>query len=171
MIRTQLGRYYVMTTRFTPETYCQYKSYISNHVPVGVIYGSSIPISENIPENAQMFVIEMLNHTKESPEYPGKITGIGFIRNRLHFRTHPIYDINRYNQCIYSGTFRVEVMKMTPHEKEMIRRLEFALFNGPYHQKRATGITSLPPDYIRDAVGIKNMLLQMLHREIHNKMD
>ena len=71
MIRTPLGRYYVMTTRFTPETYRQYKSYISNHIPMGVIYGSSIPISETIPENARLFVIEMLNHSKNSPEYPG----------------------------------------------------------------------------------------------------
>jgi hypothetical protein len=171
MIRTPLGRYYVMSTRFTPDTYRQYKSYISNHIPVGVIYGSSIPISETIPENARLFVIEMLNHSKNSPEYPGKITGIGLIRNRIHFHAHHIYDINRYNRCIYMGTFRVEVQKMTPYEKEMIRRLEFALFHGPYHQKRATGITSLPNDYIRDAIGIKKMLLQLVHREIQDKMD
>ena len=171
MISTQFGRYYVMSTRFTPDTYIQYKSYISKNVPVGTIYGSSIPISEEIPENAQMFVVEMLNHNKESHEYPGKITGIGLIRNRIHFRTVPIYDIHRYNRYIYRGTIRVEVQNMSPHEKEMIRRLEFALFHGPYHQKRATGITSLPRDYIRDAIGIKHMLLQMVHREIQNKMD
>lgn len=171
MIRTQFGRYYVMSTRFTPETYSQYKSYVSKNVPIGAIYGSSIPISEEIPENAKMFVIEMLNQNKESPEYPGKITGIGLIRNRIHFRTVPIYDIHRYNRCIYTGSFRVEVQNMTPHNKEMIRRLEFALFNGAYHQKRATGITSLPHDYIRDAIGIKKMLIQMIQLEIQNKMD
>ena len=171
MIRTPLGRYYVMSTRFTPDTYRQYKSYISNHIPIGVIYGTSIPISENIPHNARLFVIEMLNYPKDSPEYPGKITGIGVIRNRIHFHTHRIYDINRYNRCIYMGTFRIEVHKMTSHEKEMIRRLEFALFHGAYHQKRATGITSLPIDYIRDAIGIKKMLLQLVHREIQYNID
>lgn len=173
MIRTPFGRYYVMTTRFTPETYSQYRQYTHQHIPRGSVYGSPIPISDNIPENAKMFVIEMLNLKRGDTDFPGKITGISLIRNRTYFRLHNMYDIERYNRYTYMGPFRIDRTQFHTNNNMMImiRRLEFALFRGSYHQKRPTGITMLPEDYIRDAKGINSMLLQLLHEEIQENMD
>lgn len=144
---------YIMTTRFNMNTLRENRSYLENYrkkhpnPKTECVYGTPCPIKENIPLHAKMFVIEMLNISSPNhPDYPGKIVGIGILRNTMTYRKIRIYENDNYNRYSYQGNSRIYIDKSTISEEEQsfIRRMEYALFKGPRHQKRSDGITILP---------------------------
>lgn len=151
MFKHQGETYGIMTTRFNLDTLRENRSfhthYNKKHPSIGCIYGSPSPIKEIVPLHTKLFVIEMLNiSSTKHPDYPGKIVGIGVLRNTQIYRKLPIYNNHNYNRYIYQGKSRIHISTedLDEMEQSYIRRMEYALFKSHSHQKRSDGITLLP---------------------------
>ena len=71
-------KHYIMTSRFSNNTWEENKKYRLNHKNIGCIYCSPEPIASHIPLDKFHFILEMNNDLN-------KIMGIGTVRN------HPIF--------------------------------------------------------------------------------
>ena len=70
--------YTIATTRFNNATWEENKRWREKHEWYGCIYATPVRISEDIPGNTIVFILEMNNEEN-------KVEGIGIIYNRLHF--------------------------------------------------------------------------------------
>jgi len=128
--------YGVLLSRFTNETYTENKRWKENN-NVKCIYGSTLPISDNLPM-IDYFVIEMNNDTN-------KIIGIGLIEKLLAPKVK-IYSNPYFNRYIYKGKhyFPIETIE----NSEIILELEKLLFYGKTHLKRG-GTTLFPKKLLK----------------------
>ena len=106
------------------------------------IYGSPKQITEDILFDSNMFVIEMNNQTN-------KIVGIGLVANNptplIHARKYAVYSEGNYNRYTYFGHHRVDRDAVTKQEDiRVFDILDYLLFKGTRHCKRAGGITVFP---------------------------
>jgi len=130
---------FIATTRFNDDTFNQnhqYKNKINNK---GCIYGSPIPIKNNIPLESYVYIIEM-NNSKN------KIQGIGLIINKHCLdKYYRIYQEQDYNRYIYKGNKHLDISVIEDeYNKKVITVLEQLLFKGERHVKRCQGISQLP---------------------------
>lgn len=151
MFKYQDETYGIMTTRFNLETLRENRSFLQHyqktHPNIECIYGSPSPIKDIVPLHTKLFVIEMLNiSSPKHPDYPGKIVGIGILHNTQLYCKLFIYHNHNYNRYVYQGKSRLNISTdvLTETEQSFIRRMEYALFTSPRHQKRSDGITLLP---------------------------
>lgn len=137
--------YYVMTTRFTPETLEQNMVYKREHQISKSIYGTPIRVTNVIPRNSVMYILEMLNiNDKNNKEWPGRIIGIGVVRNKYE-RSKNIYTNGNFNRFVYKGHERYDIDDLDDTLVNYIRNvIEPRLFRGRDHSKRGIGITRLP---------------------------
>jgi hypothetical protein len=128
--------YGVLLSRFTNETYVENKRWKENN-NVKCIYGSTLPISDNLPM-IDYFVIEMNNDTN-------KIIGIGLIEKLLAPKVK-IYSNPYFNRYIYKGKhyFPIETIE----NSEIVLELEKLLFYGKTHLKRG-GTTLFPKKLLK----------------------
>ena len=139
----------VLLSRFTNETYEENKRWKENN-NIKCIYGSSLPISPNLPM-IEYFVIEMNNDTN-------KIIGIGLIE-KLTAPKVKIYSNPYFNRYIYKGKYHIPIEMI--ENKDIIDELEKLLFYGKTHLKR--GGTTLFPKKL-----LKKVYIDWL-KSIHNK--
>ena len=139
----------VLLSRFTNETYEENKRWKENN-NIKCIYGSSLPISPNLPM-IEYFVIEMNNDTN-------KIIGIGLIE-KLTSPKVKIYSNPYFNRYIYKGKYHIPIEMI--ENKDIIDELEKLLFYGKTHLKR--GGTTLFPKKL-----LKKVYIDWL-KSIHNK--
>lgn len=161
MFRHQHNSYYIGTARFNPQTKQENEKYLLDNQLNGCVYGFPLPMSDHIPMHAKVFVIEMLNLHGPRSQSSGYITGIGLVENRLLHQKHSIYSNREYNRCIYSGDFILKREHMTSRQLSIIKRLDWLLFHGKSHMKRATWITLLPEDFC-DRVPIQQLLVDLI---------
>ena len=137
--------YYVMTTRFTPETLEQNMIYKRKHQVETCIYGTPIRVTSDVPKNSIMYILEMLNiNDRNDKEWPGKIIGIGVVRNKYE-RSKRIYENDNFNRFVYNGCKRYDIMDLDQPLIDYIHDvIEPRLFRGRDHSKRGIGITRLP---------------------------
>lgn len=128
--------YGVLLSRFTNETYAENKRWKENN-NVKCIYGSTLPISENLPM-IDYFVIEMNIDTN-------KIIGIGLIEKLLAPKVK-IYSNPYFNRYIYKGKHYIPIE--TIENQEIITELEKMLFYGKTHLKRG-GTTLFPKKLLK----------------------
>lgn len=126
----------IATTRFNNATWernveCRKK------INVQCMYACPVPISQKVPAEGIVFVLEMNNETNQ-------IEGIGLIKNRATSGRLNPHDNMNYNRYIYMGTKHISRAEMTEEEKEILRLLEALCFKGVNHLKRGHGITSFP---------------------------
>ena len=128
--------YGVLLTRFTNETCAENKRYKENN-NVKCIYGSTLPISPNLPM-IDYFVIEMNIDTN-------KIIGIGIIEKLVSSKVK-IYSNPYFNRYIYKGKhyFPIETIE----DNKIILELEKILFYGKTHLKRG-GTTLFPKKLLK----------------------
>tara|TARA_Y100000590_G_scaffold469425_1_gene656917 strand:+ start:2866 stop:3408 length:543 start_codon:yes stop_codon:yes gene_type:complete len=128
---------FIATTRFNDQTFLENERWRTNHNWEGCIYGSPKKISDKVPPDCRILVIEM-NNSK-----PEKIMGFGLILNhpRYDFKAN-IYSDTYYNRVIYRSDYRKDRSQI--ENTEILKFLEEILFRGKTHQKRARGITILP---------------------------
>ena len=88
MITSRTHIFYVATTRFNSTTWKENESYRDKCSFDGCLYGTPLRIAQPIPPDSIMFILEMLNIQKGHPHAPGKIMGIGLIRNRPNYRKY-----------------------------------------------------------------------------------
>ena len=145
MLCTHKHRFYLATTRFNRETWKQNETYRERKNIDGCIYGTPMKIARTIPLESYMFIIEMMNLPKSHPDAPGKIMGIGYIKNVVYTRKrHKIYNDNNYNRYHYTSELRIGREVMKEEDESMLELLETMVFRGYSHLKRGQGITCVP---------------------------
>ena len=139
------NRFHIMATRFNRDTWRENVEYCNRKRIKGALYGTRVRISNTIPPADYLFVFEMLNIPKGQPGYPGKIMGIGLVKNRIETKKrYTIYSDTNYNRYIYRSKYRVDRDSMTEKQLKMIEYIESIVFYGYTHIKRGVGITRVP---------------------------
>lgn len=146
----------IATTRFNNETYNQNKRWRENNNYKGCIYGTPLMIRNNIPQDRNIFILEMNNDKNE-------IKAIGFIKNRLIFdKKYKIYNWGNYNRYIYKGKYRIKKKELNNDDLFTLKILEKLVFKGSRHLKRGQGITQLPDWIVKNKnINFTNKLLNM----------
>lgn len=147
--------YGVLLSRFTNETLHENRRWKENN-GIQCAYGSSVPISENLPL-IDYFVIEM--NINENC-----IEGIGLIQNK-RIRNTRIYSNPYFNRYIYLGKYFMHIDR--EKHKEIIEKLEQLLFYGRGHLKRG-GLTLFPPKLLKNSeylTWLKELLTEYVLKE------
>lgn len=130
--------FYILTGRFNNETWQYNNNYrISKNIPC--IYACPHKITQSIPYDSNLFVIEMNNSTNQ-------IIGIGLIKNKIKNldKTFKIQNDFNYNRYIYIGSHYICREKLYNYNENLVIILEKILFKGKTHSKRGAGLTQFP---------------------------
>ena len=144
-IRLQLNEYsannkcYIMTTRFSNETFEENKKYRDSLSKVKCIYCCPDAVARSIPFETTLFVLEMNNSEN-------KIVGIGKVKNVPKLQKYIVYNENNYNRYQYIGKQRIDRNEMDDEEEEIMQLFDNWCFKGMGHMKRGQGIKSFPLD-------------------------
>jgi hypothetical protein len=132
---------WILTSRFSNETMAENRAYAAK-MKVKCIYSSPRPITEVVPTNAIMFMIEMNNSTN-------LVVAIGMVRNVGRCNAHVIYTNKQYNVFTYVGHTLILREEMIEPELTIMRALDILCMSGAYHQKRLIGISPFPEATLR----------------------
>ena len=152
MFRYGKNEVYVMTTRFSGETWSLNKQWRERRGKHGCLYGQPRAPSAEVPENAVMMVIEMNNDALPSgldrggqtgPR--GRVEGIGLCINKPLSARIAVYGQRRYDRVVYAGRYRVDRSQI---DVALSQRLDVLCFRGNCHLKRGIGFTSLPEGWL-----------------------
>ena len=135
-------KFYLMTSRFTTATWAENRKYLEK-TPFKSGYCSPVPVSEKIPLDFNLGVIEMNNDSN-------RIIGIGLVKNKLYPKMH-IYEHGNYNRHSYVGNRRIDRSEMDEEEGRLMELLEKYCFKGRCHLKRGQGLTAFPVRYLYDS--------------------
>lgn len=139
-------RQYIMTSRFgtyrksNGEIYDTWEENMAYRKKknIACIYCSPHKISEAIPIDSILFILEMNNDLN-------KIMGIGMIKNHPICGKYSLYKDGNFNRYVYTGKYRIDRDDMTEKEEEIMKALDILCFTGNTHLKRGKGITAYPP--------------------------
>jgi hypothetical protein len=134
-------RHFLLTSRFSNQTWTENQIYRNQHKQIGCIYCAPDPISQVIPQESIMFILEMNNDTN-------KILGIGMVRNNPKFEKHYVYNNGNYNRYVYTGKIRIDRSEMVDEEELIMQVFDILCFQGNRHMKRGQGIKSFPADIL-----------------------
>lgn len=133
---------YLLTTRFSHDTWKENNDYLQNHPRVKCIYCSPYGVSTNIPIKTMLFVLEMNNSNNQ-------IMGVGLVRNEpwREQECYRVYKNGYYNLTAYVGYHRLsreELSNDTIDDIKIWEELENICFKGKGHLKMGSGMTSFP---------------------------
>jgi hypothetical protein len=130
-------RNYLLTSRFNEETWSENEKHREINNNSGCIYCSPDPVSNQIPTETILFILEMNNDTN-------KIMGIGMIRNRPYVNKHKVYKNGNYNRYVFTGKERIDRTEMKEEEEDIMQVFDILCFTGRQHMKRGQGLKSFP---------------------------
>jgi len=134
-------RHYLLTSRFNSATWSENQRYRQQHPAIGCVYCSPDGITQAIPLDSILFILEMDNDNN-------KILGIGMIRNKPSTKKHFVYENGNYNRYVYVGNTRIDRKDMTEEEDTIMRVFDILCFTGNRHMKRGQGLKSFPVDIL-----------------------
>ena len=134
-------RHYLLTSRFNNETWSENQQYRMKHKNIGCIYCTPEQISQLIPIDSIIFILEMNNDTN-------KIIGIGMVRNNPICDKYYVYKEGNYNRYVYVGKNRISRDEMSVEEEEIMTVFDILCFKGNKHMKRGHGLKSFPIDIL-----------------------
>ena len=132
-----LMKKFIVTTRFTNETWEQNQKYRIENTHNGCIYCSPDPLTSKILKNSLVFVLEMNNEINS-------IMGIGLIKNNPNINSFQVYDENNYNRYVFLGEHRIDRSTMEGQEEEIMKAFDILCFKGNKHMKRGQGLKCFP---------------------------
>jgi hypothetical protein len=138
--RKQL-RNFLLTTRFNNSTWNENVQYRKTHPKIGCIYCCPDQVSQAIPIESVMFILEMNNDTN-------KIMGIGLVRNHAAINQYTVYEEGNYNRFVYTGKTRIDREEMSEQEEQVMKIFDILCFTGNRHMKRGQGLKSFPIDML-----------------------
>lgn len=128
---------HLLTSRFNTETIEQNEKYRNNKWSNGCLYCSPEEISQKIPINSKLIVLEMNNDAN-------KIFGVGMLTNKPFFNKHSVYNDENYNRYTYIGKYRIKREDLTEKEEAVFKALDILCFKGNEHMKRGHGLKAFP---------------------------
>lgn len=159
--KIQMTRF-LLTTRFNNSTFQENVNFRAKNANVGCIYCSPDMISQSIPLDSILFILEMNNETN-------KITGIGMVRNRPIINKYYVYQNGNYNRYVYLGKYRIDRDEMTEQEEKIMQIFDILCFKGNRHMKRGQGIKSFPVDILYrflKTIDLVNFISEMYKRKM-----
>ena len=134
-------RNYLLTSRFNNQTWTENTQYRKRNTQLGCVYCAPGPITQNIPNDSILFILEMNNDTNS-------IVGIGMVRNRPIFNKYRVYENGNYNRYVYAGKTRIDRSEMSDEEQTIMQIFDILCFRGNRHMKRGQGLKSFPTDML-----------------------
>lgn len=134
-------RHFLLTSRFNNDTWSENVRYRNLNKQIGCIYCSPDPVSQQVPQDSIMFILEMNNDTNY-------IMGIGMVRNHPIINKHRVYDNGNYNRYVFTGNMRISREEMTETEDQIMQVFDILCFTGNRHMKRGQGLKSFPVDIL-----------------------
>jgi hypothetical protein len=145
---------HLMVTVYNEKTRKESEEYRESKMPNGAaIYCSPLPVSNTIPLNENLLVLEMNNDTN-------RIIAVGIVTNCPHIEKYSVYkDVNEsYNRFIYLGKYRIKREDMSEEEEKIMKSFDQLCFKGNYHMKRGQGIRSFPAVIIWRCRNVLNLV-------------
>lgn len=155
---------FLLTSRFTNETWNENIEYREKK-NIGCIYCSPEPITNTIPIDSIIFVLEMNNNTN-------KILGIGMVKNHPYVSKFSVYNEGNYNRYVYIGKNRIDRIEMSEEEEKIMIVFDILCFTGNKHMKRGQGIKSFPLEMLYKCskkLDLVNFIKEMFKKRINNK--
>jgi hypothetical protein len=137
----KLSKYRIMTSRFNNQTYQENKNYREKHKNIGCIYCSPAPLSEQIPNDMVLFILEMNNDTN-------RILGIGMVTNHPRIQKYNVYENGNFNRYSFIGKNRIDRSEMNESEEEIMQVFDILCFKGNKHMKRGQGLKLFPSEML-----------------------
>lgn len=141
---------HIMTSRFNNSTWAENANFRKRTGKHGCIYCAPMIVSQEIPYDSIMFVLEMNNDTN-------RIMGIGMVKNHYTQNKYNVYENNNFNRYVYTGKYRIDRGSISDEEEIVLRAFDILCFSGTHHMKRGQGLTAFP--------------VKSLCRCAYNKMD
>jgi hypothetical protein len=160
-------RHYLLTSRFNNETWNENHEYRMRHKTIGCIYCTPERISQAIPLDAIIFILEMNNDTN-------KIIGVGMVRNRPICDKYYVYKEGNYNRFVYVGKTRISRDEMTEEEEEIMKLFDILCFKGNKHMKRGHGLKSFPIEILYKCskkLNLVNFISEMFKKRLIQKAE
>jgi len=136
-----LSKYRILTTRFYNETWEENKKFREKNKKIGCIYCSPVPLSQDIPNEMVVFVLEMNNDLN-------RIMGIGMVTNNPRIQKYNVHENGNFNRYSFIGKNRIDRSEMDESEEEIIKIFDILCFTGNKHMKRGQGLKSFPSEML-----------------------
>jgi hypothetical protein len=159
----QYNKCYLMTTRFNNYTENENRQFREKKNHTGCFYNTPTIITNNIPKEINLFVLEMNNDINH-------IIGVGLIINKPIYKHYKVYSNNDYNINTYIGKYRIDRKEMAPEEEAIMQIFDKLCFQGKYHMKRGQGITAFPIKILyrcRNIIDLVKSIENMFKKRIH----
>jgi hypothetical protein len=152
-------RQFLLTSRFGSykkngiimDTWEENQQFRKKNPNLGCIYGSPDKISQSIPIDSILFILEMNNDIN-------KIMGIGMVKNHPITGKYNTYKDGNFNRYIFPGKYRIDRDEMTEEEEKIMKAFDILCFTGNQHLKRGKGITSYPPHMLFKCIKIIDLV-------------
>ena len=134
-------KHHLTTTRFNNLTWSENEAYRQQNQKIGCIYPTTEPNGQTMPEEANLFVLEMNNEQN-------RIMGIGLVKNKPIYNKYHVYSDPKYNCYAYLGKNRIDRLQMTIDEERIMKVFDILCFKGSRHMKRLVGLKAFPIDML-----------------------
>lgn len=132
---------FIMTSRFNNATWEENVNYRGKLKHKGCIYCCPVAVTQKIPYESIMFVLEMNNDTNQ-------IVGIGMVKNRAIRDKYKVYENGNYNRYVFVGNNRIDRTDMNDDEESVMQLFDRLCFKGNRHMKRGQGLRSFPVELL-----------------------
>jgi hypothetical protein len=141
---------FIMTTRFNTQTRGENYKFRKKSWKNGCVYGAPDQVSQNIPSQSKLLVLEMDNDQNH-------IFAIGLCANRPIINKYSVYENNYYNRFNYVGKHRISRAELTPMEEAVFKALDQLCFFGSHHVKRGQGLKAFPTIFLVNCSSVINI--------------
>jgi len=161
---------HILTSRFNNFTWEENRRFVARNDKVGCIYCTPSPLSNIIPTEMKVFILEMNNDTN-------KIMGIGLVNNHPKVQKYNVYSNNNYNRYSYIGKHRIDRKEMTEDEEKVMKVFDILCFKGNKHMKRGQGLKLFPVELLfninshMEHMDLVNYVKEMFKSRIEKKSD
>ena len=158
---------FIMTSRFNNTTWEENVNYRERLNHKGCIYCCPVAVTQKIPYESTMFVLEMNNDTNE-------IIGIGMVKNRAIRDKYKVYDNRNYNRYVFVGNCRIDRTDMNDDEESVMQLFDRLCFKGNKHMKRGQGLRSFPVELLYELskkLDLTKFIVDMFKRRMSVKQD
>jgi hypothetical protein len=155
-------RHFLLTSRFNNKTWSENHQYRQKNPTIKCIYCSPSPITETVPIDSVVFILEMNNDTN-------KIIGIGMVRNHPYVNKYTVYENGNYNRYVYKGKTRIDRIDMTEEEERIMKVFDILCFTGNKHMKRGQGLKLFPVEMLyrcKEKLDLVQFIRDMFKRRI-----
>lgn len=158
---------FIMTSRFNNTTWEENVNYREGLNHKGCIYCCPVAVTQKIPYESIMFVLEMNNDTNE-------IIGIGMVKNRAIRDKYKVYDNRNYNRYVFVGNYRIDRADMNDDEESVMQLFDRLCFKGNKHMKRGQGLRSFPVELLYELskkLDLTKFIVEMFKKRMCSKPD